>query len=143
MPGWCQLAVTLREQRSRLLVGQNIPQLCLFQESPEKPSVGPPRRDEEPTSTRNLPSTKRRGRVPATPEQVCEMPPCDCPRFGIGCHYFRCSVQALSSSTQGPLKPTERSGAIETLLFYAASSLSVGNPPTTRSCGIWPVKRGQ
>lgn len=99
--------------------------------------------DEEPTSTRNLPSTKRRGRVPATPELVCEMPPCECPRFGIDCHYFRCSLQALSSSTQGPLKPTERSGAIEALLFYAALSLSVGNPPTTGSCGRWPVKRDQ
>lgn len=28
------------------------------------------------------------------------------PRFGLGCHYLRCPVQALPSSTQGPLKPT-------------------------------------
>lgn len=90
----------IKEQRSRLFVGQHVLQLgCYFRRAPESPSVGPTRRDEEPTSTRNLPSTKRRDEFLRTPEQVCGMSPCERPRLGLGCHYLQCSLQALPSST--------------------------------------------
>lgn len=48
------------------------------------------------------------------------MPPCEHLASGLGCHYFRCPMHACPSSTQRPLKPTERSRAVEeALLFYS------------------------
>ncbi|KAI7779287.1 hypothetical protein LA080_001050 [Diaporthe eres] len=50
----------IKKQRSRLFVEQHVLLLgCYLRRAPESPSVGPTRRDEEPTSTRNLPATKR------------------------------------------------------------------------------------
>lgn len=66
------------EQRSRLFVGQHVLQLVLFQESPESPSVGPPRAGRGTNINTKPPVNKAAGRVPATPEQVCGMSPCDC-----------------------------------------------------------------
>lgn len=39
------------------------------------------------------PVNKAPGRVPATPEQVCEMPPCEMPCTGLGRNYFRRVIQ--------------------------------------------------
>lgn len=85
-----------------------------------------------------------RGTSPCDPRTGLRDAALRMPRSGLGCHYFRCLMQALPSSAQGPLKPVEQSGASDALLFCAASSLSCWKLTNNqRSCGRRPVNRNQ
>lgn len=86
------------------------------------------------------PVNKAPGRVPATPEQVCDMPPCELPCSGLGRHYFRRAIQrpclVPMQTTLETIHGTPWTAASAVRLrFCAASNLSVGNSPTARSYG--------